>query len=52
MVRPDGEVVGVVFAKSAVHDNLGFALTSTEVRPELQKAEAGSRADNGPCAAE
>ena len=51
VVGPDGTVVGVVFARSSSADDVGYALTSTEVRPKLDAARRGEAVDNGPCAA-
>jgi S1-C subfamily serine protease len=51
MVSPDGTVVGVVFARSSYDGNLGFALTSTEVQPEVNAARGHAPVSTGPCAA-
>jgi S1-C subfamily serine protease len=52
LLTPDGEVVGVVFAKSLDADDTGYALTMDEARPVLQAARnASSPVDVGGCAA-
>jgi S1-C subfamily serine protease len=38
-VLPDGQGAGVVFAGSTTNDDIGYALTSDEVRPKLDQAE-------------
>ena len=38
-VLPNGTVAGVVFAGSVTDQDIGYALTSAEVRPLLQRAE-------------
>jgi S1-C subfamily serine protease len=53
LVRPDGTVVGVVFARSSLNPSLGFALTSAEVRTRVATAEARPvPTSTGPCAAD
>jgi S1-C subfamily serine protease len=50
LVDPDGRVVGVVFSRSVIRDDIGFALTAPEVAPHLRRAEAGPPpAGTGPC---
>jgi S1-C subfamily serine protease len=39
VVLPDGTVIGVIFARSLTHDNTGYALTSKEVLPYINKAK-------------
>ncbi|HVE90766.1 MAG TPA: MarP family serine protease [Actinomycetota bacterium] len=52
LVRPSGEVIGVIFAASTTDDNVGYALTSTEVLPRVREAQGRSAAvSSGPCAA-
>lgn len=52
LVEPDGTVVGVVFARSSLSNNIGYALTSDEVRPEITKAESQQSAvGTGGCTA-
>jgi S1-C subfamily serine protease len=51
MVDPNGSVVGVVFARSSYDGNLCFALTSTEVRSDVDAARGHGPVSNGPCAA-
>jgi S1-C subfamily serine protease len=50
LLQPDGTVVGVVFARSSLNPELGFALTSAEVRSKVQAAQAGKPTSTGPCA--
>ncbi len=40
LVATDGTVIGVVFARSVNYNDIGYALTSTEVRTEALAAEA------------
>lgn len=50
-VRPNGEVIGVVFASSTTDGDVGYALTSTEVVPRIEQARGRTAAvDTGPCA--
>jgi S1-C subfamily serine protease len=52
LVEPNGTVIGVVFARSSLNDNVGYALTSNEVLPELtDAASAAGPVSTGPCAA-
>jgi S1-C subfamily serine protease len=53
LVRPDGTVVGVIFARSSLNPQLGFALTSAEVTGRVATAEAQRvPVSTGPCAVE
>jgi S1-C subfamily serine protease len=50
LVRPDGTVAGVVFARSSLNPDLGFALTSASVRARITSAEASTQqVGTGPC---
>ncbi|AYF96839.1 MarP family serine protease [Protaetiibacter intestinalis] len=52
LVTQDGEVAGLVFARNADHDNVGYATSSAELAPVA--AEAGSLGDpvsSGHCVA-
>lgn len=53
LVEPNGEVVGIVFSRSTVFDNVGYALTSASVLADIHAAE-GSTAGvgTGPCSTE
>jgi S1-C subfamily serine protease len=52
LVRADGAVVGVVFARSSLAPNLGFALTSAGVRPRVLAAQTrAAPTSTGECAA-
>jgi uncharacterized membrane protein required for colicin V production len=52
LVTPDGTVIGVIFATSTVNDNIGYALTSTEVLPDLHAAATSGAVSTGACLAE
>jgi S1-C subfamily serine protease len=52
LVNEAGHLIGVVFAASTMDPNEGYALTTDELRPALQAAQAGqAAADLGACAA-
>jgi len=52
LVTADGTVVGVVFSRSVVRNNIGYALTSASLSADLAAAEAHSGAvGTGPCTA-
>lgn len=52
LLSPDGQVVGVVFAKSLDDERTGYAMTASEVAPVLAAAAAASEpVDVGGCAA-
>ena len=52
LVLPDGSVIGVVFARSSLNADLGFALTSVDVRDRVAEAEARrGTVSTGSCAA-
>jgi S1-C subfamily serine protease len=52
MIRPDGEVIGVVFGAALDDSETGFVLTAAQVAPTLQKAPALTHpVDTGSCAA-
>jgi S1-C subfamily serine protease len=40
LVGPGGQVIGVVFSRSTVYQNVGYALTSPGVLARVQAAEA------------
>jgi S1-C subfamily serine protease len=51
LVLPNGQVIGIVFARSAVNPNVGYALTATAISGELRQAEATTSAvSTGACA--
>jgi uncharacterized membrane protein required for colicin V production len=53
LIRPDGTVVGVVFATSTVNGNIGYALTSAEVLSDVHTAESSSGSvSTGACLAD
>ena len=43
LLTPDGEVYGVVFAKSLDDDRTGYALTSHEVRTDVAAGRTAAR---------
>jgi S1-C subfamily serine protease len=50
LLTADGEVAGLVFAKSADLDNLGYAMTMTELGPVIEQAASLSAATpSGTC---
>lgn len=50
LITPSGTVVGVVFAMSTTNGDVGYALTSAEVLPDLSRAEsAGGSVSTGAC---
>ncbi len=50
-VRQDGTVLGIIFAASTTDGQVGYAITSKEVAPRIQQAQAQGRTNTGPCAA-
>jgi len=52
LLSTDGEVAGVIFAKSADTANVGFAMTNTELEPVVaDAADLSKRVDTGDCIA-
>ncbi len=50
LLGPGGQVIGVVFSRSTVYPNVGYALTSPGVLSRVQQAERHSSAvSTGPC---
>jgi len=50
LIGPGGQVVGVVFSRSTVYQNVGYALTSPGVLARVQSAEADrSAVSTGQC---
>jgi S1-C subfamily serine protease len=50
LVLPNGQVVGVVFSRSTVNSNIGYALTSPAVQVRVSKAmTATTSVSTGPC---
>jgi S1-C subfamily serine protease len=49
--RSDGVVLGVVFAASTTDSGIGYALTSTEIRPKVEQAKTSRPTTTGACAA-
>jgi S1-C subfamily serine protease len=52
VLTPDGTVIGVVFAMSTTNPDIGYALTSTEVLPDLTRAADSGPVNPGVCASE
>ncbi|MFJ6212266.1 MarP family serine protease [Streptomyces sp. NPDC092296] len=51
LLTPDGQVYGVVFAKSLDSSDTGYALTAAEVRPDVEQGvTATTRVDSQGCA--
>lgn len=51
VLTPDGEVVGIVFAKSLDNEDTGYALTMDEAMPVITEGvEANDRVSTGGCA--
>jgi S1-C subfamily serine protease len=49
-VLVDGKVAGVVFAASTADSGIGYAITSTEARPDIDRGVGrGSGVSTGPC---
>lgn len=51
LLTPDGEVAGVIFARSMDDSNTAYALTLDELRPVLAQARQGATVGTGRCAA-
>jgi S1-C subfamily serine protease len=49
VVAPDGTVIGVVFAMSSTNDDVGYALTSAEIQPDLRAAATAGPTSTGAC---
>lgn len=50
LVTPAGGVIGVIFSRSAWHDDVGFAIRGHEVERRLRQAQsAGAAVDTGGC---
>lgn len=43
VIDPNGSVVGVVFAESTTYNKIGYALSNSEVLPEIHQATAQNR---------
>ncbi|OEU95511.1 MarP family serine protease [Streptomyces oceani] len=51
LLTPQGEVYGVIFAKSMEDDDTGYALTVDEIRPDIQRGRTAERpVDSQGCA--
>jgi S1-C subfamily serine protease len=52
LIEPDGTVIGVVFARSSLNNDIGYALTSPAVRTQTLRAESlDTPTPTGPCTA-
>ena len=50
VVDPNGSVVGVIFSRSAVHSDIGFAITGPAVLERVRRAQAtNTRVSTGSC---
>ena len=49
LVTPSGQVVGIVFAMSTTNGDIGYALTSTDLGPDLSGAASASPVSTGAC---
>jgi S1-C subfamily serine protease len=52
LVTPDGTVIGVIFATSTVNGQIGYALTSSEIQPDLAAATTAGPVSTGACVAD
>ena len=52
LVTPNGTVIGVIFATSTTNRNIGYALTSAEVLPDVTQAQSSGQVSTGACLAE
>lgn len=52
LVTPSGTVIGVIFATSTTNPNVGYALTSAEIRPDLDRARTSGPVATGACISE
>jgi S1-C subfamily serine protease len=52
LVAPDGTVIGVIFATSTSNGNIGYALTATEIIPDLGQARTADPVSTGACLAD
>lgn len=53
LVNKEGQVMGVIFAQSTTHENVGYALTSNQVRSDLRTAiERNKAVGTGQCTAD
>lgn len=53
LINKEGQVMGVIFAQSTSHEEVGYALTSNQVRDDLYKAVERNRAvGTGQCTAD
>jgi len=51
VITADGTVIGIVFAQSTVYENVGYALSTTQVAAAVSQAQAQNRAvSTGSCA--
>jgi S1-C subfamily serine protease len=52
LVATDGTVIGVIFATSTTNPNVGYALTSAEILPDIAYARTAAPTTTGACIAE
>jgi S1-C subfamily serine protease len=49
LITPGGTVIGIVFAMSTTNSDIGYALTSAEVLPDIRTAASSGPVSDGPC---
>jgi len=49
VVRPDGTVIGLIFARSQTNDHIGYALTSPDIIKSLERASDAREVSTGQC---
>ncbi len=52
LVLPDGTVIGLIFARSDAYENLGYALTSAQVKSLVAEADTSQEIQTGTCVTE
>jgi uncharacterized membrane protein required for colicin V production len=52
LVLPDGTVIGLIFARSDAYENLGYALTSAQVKSLISEASTTGQVDTHVCVSE
>lgn len=52
LVLPDGTVIGLIFARSDAYENLGYALTSAQVKSLISEANFDNQVDTQVCVSE
>lgn len=52
LVLPDGTVIGLIFARSDAYENLGYALTSAQVKSLIGEADITNEVNTNVCVSE